>query len=180
MRHSIPVQRRCYPTITLTWIMRMPTNPVCNRCEEGTERSLVTEFRILRLPLKNRQWLSSATPLARRDSLVATISNGSQPLEMVAHPVPRRRLPKNRVFQQPVDVERPVHPVGSKIPERPSSRAEKAVPDETRPLHAWLSRRLITLIFAGRNKTSRRIAGNEGSPFRGPSPVPGLGVRHIS
>ena len=39
-----------------------------------------------------------ATPLARRDSLVAHISNGVQPFEMAARPWAARRLPKNSVF----------------------------------------------------------------------------------
>ena len=51
--------------------------------------------------LKKPSLAFSASPLARRDSLVAHIFNGLRPSKMAARPVPRRRLSKNRVFQQP-------------------------------------------------------------------------------
>jgi len=51
--------------------------------------------------LKKPSVAFSAPPLARRDSLVAHISNGLQPFEMAAHPWAARRLPKDSVFQQP-------------------------------------------------------------------------------
>jgi hypothetical protein len=105
-RDSHAGKLRCNERVSSgTGLPRSRGRPERDLLNKGVDRSL----HISRL-LKKLSVAFSATPLARRDSLVAYIFNGLQPSKMAPHPVPPRRQPKNRVFQQPADMERPVHP----------------------------------------------------------------------
>jgi hypothetical protein len=102
-------RERLQPNRFYWWTSRFVpilSNNCCKPCLAHCERTL-------RMPvgprsparmLKKPSVAFSATPLARRDSLVAHIFSGLQPQKMATHPCAARRTLKNKVFQQAASV----------------------------------------------------------------------------